>query len=31
MVILGRSAKLFEGTPAPLTSDEQIAIRYLGV
>ena len=31
VVILDQGAKIFEGTPAQLTSDEQIAIRYLGV
>jgi branched-chain amino acid transport system ATP-binding protein len=31
VVILDGGAKVFEGTPAQLTSDEQIAIRYLGV
>ena len=31
VVILDQGAKVFEGTPAQLTSDEQIAIRYLGV
>jgi branched-chain amino acid transport system ATP-binding protein len=31
VVILDQGAKVFEGTPAQLTADEQIAIRYLGV
>ena len=31
VVILDGGAKVFEGTPAQLTSDEQIAIRCLGV
>src|SRR5437867_4567251 len=31
VVILDQGAKIFEGTPAQLTSDEQIALRYLGV
>jgi branched-chain amino acid transport system ATP-binding protein len=31
VVILDQGAKVFEGTPAQLTSDEQIAVRYLGV
>src|SRR5262245_41127484 len=31
VMILDQGAKVFEGTPAQLTSDEQIAIRYLGV
>ncbi len=31
VIILDQGAKVFEGTPAQLTSDEQIAIRYLGV
>ncbi len=31
VVILDQGAKVFEGPPAQLTSDEQIAIRYLGV
>jgi branched-chain amino acid transport system ATP-binding protein len=31
VIILDQGAKVFEGTPAQLTSDEQIAVRYLGV
>jgi branched-chain amino acid transport system ATP-binding protein len=31
VVILDQGAKVFEGTPAQLIADEQIAIRYLGV
>jgi branched-chain amino acid transport system ATP-binding protein len=31
VVILDGGAKVFEGTPAQLTADEQIAVRYLGV
>jgi branched-chain amino acid transport system ATP-binding protein len=31
VVILDQGTKVFEGAPAQLTSDEQIAIRYLGV
>ena len=31
VVILDQGAAVFEGTPAQLTADEQIAIRYLGV
>jgi len=31
VVILDQGATVFEGTPADLTADEQIAIRYLGV
>jgi branched-chain amino acid transport system ATP-binding protein len=31
VIILDQGAKVFEGTPAQLTADEQIAIRYLGV
>ena len=31
VMILDQGAKVFDGTPAQLTSDEQIAIRYLGV
>jgi len=31
VVILDQGAKVFEGTPAQLTADDQIAIRYLGV
>jgi branched-chain amino acid transport system ATP-binding protein len=31
VVILDQGAKVFEGTPAQLIADDQIAIRYLGV
>jgi branched-chain amino acid transport system ATP-binding protein len=31
VVILDQGTKVFEGTPDRLTSDEQVAIRYLGV
>ncbi len=31
VVILDQGAKVFEGSPDRLTSDEQVAIRYLGV
>jgi len=31
VIILDQGAKVFEGTPAQLIADEQIAIRYLGV
>jgi branched-chain amino acid transport system ATP-binding protein len=31
VMILDQGATVFEGTPADLTADEQIAIRYLGV
>ena len=31
VIILDQGAKVFEGTPAQLTCDEQIAVRYLGV
>ncbi|PYM17161.1 MAG: ABC transporter ATP-binding protein, partial [Candidatus Rokuibacteriota bacterium] len=31
VLILDQGAKVFEGTPAELTADEQTAIRYLGV
>jgi branched-chain amino acid transport system ATP-binding protein len=31
VVILDQGAQVFEGTPSQLTTDEQIAIRYLGV
>ena len=31
VVILDQGTKVFEGSPARLTSDEQVAIRYLGV
>ena len=31
VIILDQGAKVFAGTPAQLTADEQIAIRYLGV
>ena len=31
VMILDQGATVFEGTPAHLTADDQIAIRYLGV
>jgi branched-chain amino acid transport system ATP-binding protein len=31
VIILDQGAKVFAGTPAQLTADDQIAIRYLGV